>query len=285
MINNSMTSGLQMLFTHAPGATAGNSRVQTSNATPFAVAHSEKHKMPTTMNPVVAKSSGFPVMSASGSAAESIPSRSSFLGQKSQIEVSSFPGMSKVPVSAALDSQGLNQTLGLFGAQSKVVMSGKGVLNVSGGRFVKPIMAMPQQATWSMSAASAVDTKEPVLGPVKEQQPASVPESDFKIEHSFELLDQDLLQEQTPFLIQSVKLEEFKARLSNLECLLLRGRDDDAKVVARELAQRLYLGEDKQTIILDQNTATQIQMVSILNAAPVEVQDEIQVFKDQLIQK
>lgn len=281
-----MTSGQQMLFTHAPGATAGNSRVQTSSTASFAGAHSEKHKTPATMNPVVAKSSGFPMMSASGSAAESIPSRSSFLGQKSQIEVSSFPGMPKVPVSAALDSQGLNQTLpGLFGAQSKVVMSGKGVLNVSGGRFVKPIMAMPQQATWSMSAASAVDTKEPVLGPVKEQQPASVPESDFKIEHSFELLDEDLLREQTPSLIQSVKLEEFKARLSNLECLLLRGRDDDAKVLARELAQRLYLREDKQTIILDQNTATQIQMVSILNAAPVEVQDEIQVFKDQLIQK
>lgn len=137
-----------------------------------------------------------------------------------------------------------------------------------------------------MSAASAVDTKESTLGPVKASPPATAPESDFKIEHSYELLDEELLQEHTPSTIQAVKLAEFKAKLSNLECLLLRERDDEAQVVAREIAQRVYLDEDKQTILMEPvATASQLQMVSLLNAAPAEVQDAIKVFKDQLIQK
>ena len=158
---------------------------------------------------------------------------------------------------------------------------------MKGGMFAKPMLAMPlRQAAWTMSAASVVDTKEPTLGPVKEQAPATAPESDFKIEHSFELLDEDLLQEQTPASIQSVKLADFRAKLSNLECLILRARTDEAQVVAREIAQRVYLDEDKQTILMEPlATASQLQMVSLLNAAASEVQDAVKVFRDQLIQK
>ena len=61
--------------------------------------------------------------------------------------------------------------------------------------------------------------------------------------------------------------------------------DDKAQVVAREIAQRLYLEDDKQTIIKESIASpAQLQMISLLNAAPVEVQDAVKVFRDQLIQ-
>lgn len=86
-------------------------------------------------------------------------------------------------------------------------------------------------------------------------------------------------------MIQSVKLEEFKGKLSNLECLLLRELEDQAQVVAREIAQRLYLEDDKQTILMEPIASpAQLQMVSLLNAAPAEVQDAVKIFRDQLIQ-
>lgn len=127
-----------------------------------------------------------------------------------------------------------------------------------------------------MSATtSVVETKEPKRGPVKEQPPVKAPESDFKIEHSYEILDEDLLQDLTPSVVQSVKLAEFKAKLSNLECLILRARNDEAQVVAREIAQRVYLDDDKQTIVLEPSTVSQIQMHSLLNTAAPEVQETI----------
>lgn len=52
-------------------------------------------------------------------------------------------------------------------------------------------------------------------------------------------------------------------------------------MVARELAQRLFLSEDKQTILMEpMATPSQIQMFSLVNAATPGVKDAIEVFRD-----
>lgn len=181
----------------------------------------------------------------------------------------------------------ISQQSDFFGAQPKLTV-GKGGPGLNG--MVKPLMAKGmKQPNWIMNAA-LTESQQPTLGAgtaVKEQQPpATAPESAFKIEHAFELLDEGTLSQQTPAHVQSVKLEEFKSKLDNLECLFMRDNNDEAQVVAREIAQRLYLSEDKQTIVMEPVASpVQLQMVSLLNAASTEVQEAIKVFRDQLIQK
>ena len=88
-----------------------------------------------------------------------------------------------------------------------------------------------------MMSATFVDTEEPVIdGVLKEKESPSKIESEFQIKHSYELLDEELLDEQTPSTVQSVKRDEFKKRLENLECLLVRQDTEQAQIVAREIA-------------------------------------------------
>jgi hypothetical protein len=66
----------------------------------------------------------------------------------------------------------------------------------------------------------------------------------------------------------------------------MRGMDEKIPVVAREIAQTLYLDDDNKSMVQDHlATPTQIQLVSMFQAAPAEVQDAVQVFRDQLIKK
>ena len=75
-------------------------------------------------------------------------------------------------------------------------------------------------------------------------------------------------------------------KLAHLECLIMRGMDEKIPVVAREIAQTLYLDADNKSMVQDHlATPTQIQLVSMFQAAPAEVQDAVQVFRDQLIKK
>jgi hypothetical protein len=75
-------------------------------------------------------------------------------------------------------------------------------------------------------------------------------------------------------------------KLAHLECLIMRGMDEKIPVVAREIAQTLYLDDDNKSMVQDHlATPTQIQLVSMFQAAPAEVQDAVQVFRDQLIKK
>lgn len=112
-----------------------------------------------------------------------------------------------------------------------------------------------------MSASAVIDSEQPTASPtvLKPEAPVYDPASEFKIEHSYELLDDAVLAEQTPALLQCVRLEEFKARIAHLECLILRNDNDKAEIVARELAQRLYLNDDKTTIISEAD-ATPLQL-------------------------
>ena len=75
-------------------------------------------------------------------------------------------------------------------------------------------------------------------------------------------------------------------KLAHLECLIMRGMDEKIPVVAREIAQTLSLPADNKSMVQDHlATPTQIQLVSMFQAAPAEVQDAVQVFRDQLIKK
>ena len=87
-------------------------------------------------------------------------------------------------------------------------------------------------------------------------------------------------------MVQSVKLTDFKNKLDNLECLVTRQSNEDAQVVAREIALKLYLNEDNQSIFYDEMESTsKMQMFTWFQASPTEVQDAVEVFRDQLIKK
>lgn len=101
-----------------------------------------------------------------------------------------------------------------------------------------------------MSANALVDTKDTVVLPEStEQEEASQAEPEFQIKHSYELMDQDLLDLQTPSSLQSVKVSDFKMKLAHLECLIMRQMNEKIPTVAREIAQTLYLDEDKQSMV------------------------------------
>lgn len=179
----------------------------------------------------------------------------------------------KVSMSASLGSTALDsRQSGLFGARPDVIAGN------AGRAFNGSLMG---QHAWTMSAAAVIASEGSAGASVKEQEsPTISPESDYKIKHQFGLLDEDVLAQQTPSFVQSVKLEEFKTKLARLECMILRSMKDEAQVVARELAQRLYLSDDKQTALAEpMATPTQVQMASLLQAAPTEVQDAINVFR------
>ena len=70
-------------------------------------------------------------------------------------------------------------------------------------------------------------------------------------------------------------------KLAHLECCIMRNMDDKIQVVAREIAQTLYLDDDNKSMVEDQlATPTQIQLVSMFQAAPPEVKEAVEVFRD-----
>lgn len=75
-------------------------------------------------------------------------------------------------------------------------------------------------------------------------------------------------------------------KLAHLECCIMRGMTEKIQVVAREIAQTLYLDEDNKAMVENYvATPTQLQLVSMFQAAPAEVRDAVEIFREQLINK